>query len=98
MKFDRGPAELMPSNSFADATLKQMTPDGFFDNRRKEMMRFGSPIHDSFYKGHVGEGEAPSKLLQSLAEFALQRKKLELTRGKSNRVKYSTRANELISF
>lgn len=82
MNFDKGPADLIPTNSFAEATLKQMTPDGFFENRRKEMLRFGAPIHDSFYKGHVGEGEPPSKLLQSLSEFALQTKKLETARGK----------------
>ena len=81
MKFDRGPADLMPTNSFADAMLKQMTPDGFFENRKKEMLRFGSPIHDNFYKGHDGDGEPPSKLLQCLTEFALQSKKLETTRG-----------------
>ena len=81
MKFDRGPADLKPTNSFADATLKQMSPDGFFDSRKRQMLRFGSPVHDSFYKGHVGDGESPSKLLQSLTEFALQSKKLETTRG-----------------
>ena len=82
MNFDRGPADLMPTNDFADAMLKQMSPDGFFENRKREMMRFGSPIHDAFYKGHVGDGEPPSKLLQALTEFALQSKKLETTRGK----------------
>lgn len=84
MDFDLGPAGLLPTMQYAEMVLKQMTPETFFETRYESMKKFGSPIHDAFYKGHEGIGESPSEMFQSLAEFALQTKKLDMSKGKPN--------------
>ena len=76
-----GPAALKPTNEFAEAVIKQLSPDGFFEERGKQLYQFGSAVHDAFYKGHVGDGEGPSSLFQCLMEFACRNKHFERTPG-----------------
>jgi len=66
---------------FAEAAIKQLTPEYFFEDRQDHLFGYGSPVHDAYYKGHEGPGLEPSEFFKCLIEFACRKKAVDRTEG-----------------
>ena len=88
MDFDLGPSGLLPTMEFAEALMKQLAPEDFFEERNQQLRRFGAKIHDDFYEGHVGKGQETPEFIKCLLEFACQNKRFSLTKGQYTFVTY----------